>query len=229
MRKKIFINLMIIIIGLGCFNRNPSSAKKNIDLFNGILNTTGSITVENGLKVSFEINGDSENYCLDFFKKLQIYDADVNIIKDKDLYCLEFKKTGLNGYIEYMNLDNHNVVTLNIVREDKENKLLELKNLVTAATGKDSRDIKYFEYLKAKLPNDNLVKINEDITSFLKGQDAVNIYTTYINNGYSTVAYTRKYSPIKNNGKLMDFNFAVCSYSSGNYVIIGTPVIFTTY
>lgn len=226
MRKKIFIILMIIIIGLGCFNRNPSSAKKNIDLFSGILNATGSITVENGLKVSFEINGDGEKYCLDFFKKLQIDSADVNIIKDNDLYCLEFKKTGLNGYIEYMNYDNHNVVTLNIVRKDKENRLSELKDLVATATGKD---LKYFEYLKAKLPNDNLAKINEDIVSFLKDQDAVNIYTTFITNGYSTSAYTRKYSPMKNNGKLMDFNFAVCSYSSGNYVIIGTPVVFTTY
>jgi hypothetical protein len=59
--------------------------------------------------------------------------------------------------------------------------------------------------------------------------NASNIGTVEIDNGYSTVAYTRKYPVMKNDGKWIDFNYAVCSYSSGNYVIIGTPVIITTY
>lgn len=220
---------MLIITGLGYFNKNISSAKKDVDLFNGILSLTGSTTVESGIKASFEINSDGESYCVDLFKKMQINNADVNIVKDNYTYCLEFRKTGLYGYIEYMNLDNHNVVTLNLVREDNENKITELKDLVSQVTEKENKDIKYFEYLKAKLPDDNLAKVNEDIISFLKDQDVINIYKTNISNGYSTVAYTRKYQQMKNNGKLMDLNFAVCSYSSGNYVIIGTPIIFTNY
>lgn len=231
MGKKIIIILIIIIINLGYFNKNFSLAKKNTDLFNGIIDITQATIVENALKANFEIEGDGESYCLDLFKKMQIDNADVNVVRDNNIYSLEFKKNGLNGYIESIDLDNHNVVTLNLVidDDDNENKISELKDLISTAVGKDEKYIQYFQYLKAKLPNDNLEKTNENIVSFLKDQDAINIDTTMISNGYSTVAFTRKYLQMKNNGKLMDFNFAVCSYSSGNYVIIGTPIIFTTY
>jgi len=55
------------------------------------------------------------------------------------------------------------------------------------------------------------------------------IETVSINNGLSTVAYTKEYDEKVTNNKLIDFNYAVCNYSSGRYIIIGTPEIITTY
>jgi hypothetical protein len=42
-------------------------------------------------------------------------------------------------------------------------------------------------------------------------------------------ALTGNYEKIKNGDSWIDFNSAVCSYESGNYLIIGTPIIIKAY
>jgi hypothetical protein len=89
--------------------------------------------------------------------------------------------------------------------------------------------VKYYFYLKSKVKENNLSLVNDKINKILKNSGAKNIDTVEINKGFSTVAYTKRYETVKNNGLLMDFNYAVTSYNSGNYIIIGTPTIKETY
>ena len=70
---------------------------------------------------------------------------------------------------------------------------------------------------------------NDRIIKVLISHGAKNIDTVSINNGLRTVPYTPKYDEVKINNKLIDFNYAVCNYSCGRYIIIGTPEIITTY
>jgi hypothetical protein len=166
---------------------------------------------------------------LQLLNKLHINNACISVIKEEKFYSVEFNNNGLKGYIENTSYDNHNVVTLNIVQYDSRNGLQELKNMIINAVGKAEDEVRYFEYLKARINCNDKEKVNSEIAEVLKTNNASNIDTVEIDNGYSTVAYTRKYPVMKNDGKWIDFNYAVCSYSSGNYVIIGTPVIITTY
>lgn len=229
MKTKAFIVLIFMMISFGYFNSSLYLASKNPDFFREIVNLTEGEVVEYGVKANFEILGNGEEYCLELLKKLNIVNADINVVKGDKFYSVEFNNNEFKGYIESTSYDNHNVVTLNVVQYDNEYRLLELKNKVSIAVGKDEKEVKYFDYLKAQINKDSTEKVNSDIAELLKNYNASNIDTIKIDNGYSTVAYTKKYPVMKNNGKLMDLNYAVCSYSSGDYVIIGTPVIITTY
>jgi hypothetical protein len=229
MKMKAFILLIFMMVSLGDFNSNLYLASKKPDFFREIVSLTEGKVVEYGVKANFQISENGEDYCLELLKKLNIENADINVVKGDKFYSVEFNNNESKGYIESTSYDNHNVVTLNVVQYDNEYRLLELKNRVSIAVGKDEKEVKYFDYLKAQVNKDSTEKVNRDIAEFLKNNNASNIDTIKIDNGYSTVAYTKKYPVMKNNGKLMDLNYAVCSYSSGDYVIIGTPVIITTY
>ncbi|WP_264848660.1 YwmB family TATA-box binding protein [Clostridium omnivorum] len=231
MKKKMrTLLLFMVIINFLFVNGNAYPQDNNIDSFQSILIETNCEIEEFGIKTSFETDGTNEEICVDLLKKLGFYEkASINAIKGNEMYCLEFNKDDTNGYIESINFDNHNVVTVNISKKNSANGLKELKEKIENATDNKAKNQKLFQYIKAKLPNSDISSVNSDVVRLLRKEKAENIATVKISNGYSTVAYTKNYKPMKNDGKLMDFNFAVCRYSSGNYLIMGTPVIITNY
>jgi hypothetical protein len=231
MNKEIRVLILLgLMINLLFINSNAYPQDTNIDVFQNVLDKTNSQVEEFGVKTSFEIDGNGEETCVDILKDIGIYEkSSVNVMKNNEMYCLQFNNDDTSGYIESINFDNHNVVTVNISKKNNTNGLKELKKRIEDATKNRSKNMKFFQYVKAKLPYSDISNVNKDVVSILRKDKAENIDTVKINNGYSTVAYTKSYEPIKNNGKFMDFNFAVCRYSSGNYLIIGTPVITTNY
>lgn len=229
MRKRIIIFAIIIISISFYVDRSLSLAQKDVDLFKGALSAASAETVEYGIKASFEISEEPERYCLDIFKSLNIESKDTTVVKKDENYCLEFNNSDLKGYIESVSYDNHNVVTIYIIQNDNINRVSELKSTIEKSIAKHNEDIKMNLYLKAKINGDSTEEANKNIIRLLKAEKFSNIDTVQIENGFSTVAYTKKYISVKSNGKPIDINIAVCSYSSGNYLIIGTPVIMTTY
>ena len=229
MKTKTFMLFLFMMVGFGYFNSSSSLTIESVDFFKEIVSVTEGNVTEFGVKANFEISEDGEIYCLKLLKGMNIENADINVVKEDRFYSVEFSNNELKGYIESTSYDNHNVVTLNVVQYDNEYRLSELKNRINIAVGKDEKEVKYFDYLKAQINKGDKEKVNSDIAKLLKNNNASNIDTIKIDNGYSTVAYTKKYPVMKNNGKWMDLNYAVCSYFSGDYVIIGTPVIITTY
>lgn len=216
----------IIVISLNNF----SSARKNTDLFNEILILTNSTTTEYGITSTFNTessNDDIPNYVLKSFGFCGKFDK--KELKDRRGYCIEFGDNYLNGYIETIKYEDHNVVTVNVVKRDNKNNLEDLKNNLQKCLKDKKINAKYFEYLKAKSTNVNIEEINNQVLSLLKNYRAVNINTISLENGYSTIAYTKNYDSIQSNNKTIDFNCAVCKYSSGSYVIIGTPELIVTY
>ena len=89
-----------------------------------------------------------------------------------------------------------------------------MKELTELQT-KCAKDIRYFQYIKGKINNKNIT-----IDKIKKIQEMKNINTLDIHNGY--VGTANLY-----NGERV--NFSVCTYNTGSYLVIGTPVIFTTY
>ena len=86
-----------------------------------------------------------------------------------------------------------------------------------------------FKFIKAEVPCTDIHEVNNKVIQLLKKHNSVNINTIDINNGCSTVAYTGTSEYMLDQGKKMDLNYAICKYSSGNYVVIGTPIIVTPY
>lgn len=229
MNKKILLILLIILAIMGYSENKHLLASKGINIFDEAIKITEAIPSESGIKVIFQEDKVTEEYYLNILEKLNMGSFSTSVSKDEETSCLEFRNDTITGYIESMRYDNHNVVTIEICVKSKESMQSELKNKVVSAIGKSENKITIYEYLKAKVLNRDLNKVNNDMTTLLKRLKAVNIDTVEIENGYSTVANTKRYSSIETNEKSIDFNYAVCRYDTGNYIIMGTPVIMTTY
>ncbi|APC38790.1 YwmB family TATA-box binding protein [Clostridium estertheticum] len=239
MRKK-GITLLCIVLSMAIMQINIrlTSAHENLNLFDEILIQTKSKTVEYGLKTCFETQEDSKEICNYLISKLNLDNKKTILTRteNKDYYNVDFSSENANGYVEALKYKNKSLITINISNVSNENGLAFLKNNVSASIGSRGKNIKYFQYLKAKVEEtsenggeNNTNVINRKIIKILKSCGTENIETVNLNNGLSTMAYTRKFDEKVINNKLIDFNYAVCSYSSGKYIIIGTPEIITTY
>lgn len=230
LKKRIALLIILITFVITVSFDNLSAAKKNTDLFNDILVATDSDTTEYGITSTFNTKNNDEdiaNYILKDFGFLRSFNK--KELKDGKGYSIEFGDNYVNGYIETIKYEDYNVVTVNIVKKDSKNNLEGLKNKLQKCLKYAKVDAKYFEYLKAKSTNAHIEEINNQVLALLKDYRAVNINTISLENGYSTVAYTKNYDSIQSDNKIIDFNCAVCKYSSGSYVIIGTPELIVTY
>jgi hypothetical protein len=234
MKRKSMTLLCIIL----CFiilqiNIRISNAQETVNLFDEILLQTKGETVEYGLKTSFETAEEPKIVSNYLINNLGFSKTETKSYENVDSYCLEFSRKNLKGYIESSKYNNGYVITINVSKTGNVNGLESLKKEVSKSIGNRGKNIKYFQYLKAKILDNNTKEdsysINKTIIKMLKSYGTENIETVSINNGLSTIAYTKKYENMLNNNKLIDFNYAVCNYSSGRYIIIGTPEIVTTY
>ncbi|MBU3188999.1 YwmB family TATA-box binding protein [Clostridium bowmanii] len=237
-RKNITLLCIVLCLIILQINVRLSNAKDGVNLFDEILIQTKSKTVEYGLKATFKNHENPKEVCNNLIDELELNNSEIklNIVENDNSYCIDFLGENIKGYIESLKYNNEEVVTINISKIGSENGLQSLKNKVSNCIGYRDGNIKYFQYLKAKIPYsatnsgvEDINAVNEKILKILKSHGTENIETVKINNGLSTVAYTKRYDEKLNNNKLTDFNYAVCNYSSGNYIIIGTPEIIITY
>ncbi|MGK0468527.1 YwmB family TATA-box binding protein [Clostridium sp.] len=237
-RKNIVLLCIVLCLLVFGINSSFSDAQERINLFDEILSQTKGETLEYGLRVKFETGEQPREECNYLFQTLEFDNKKIKseISENKDSYSIEFSGENLKGYIKALKNNNKDVITVNISEKGKENGLVSLENKVRTTIGNRGKNIKYYKYLKAKIEDasvsenvEGINSINESIIEILESHGTKNIETVSINNGLSTVAYTKNYDVVVNNNKLIDFNFAVCNYSSGMYIIIGTPEIITTY
>lgn len=221
--------LVIVLLFSALFLVTDNSKTiENEDVFNCILKDINGTVVEYGLTTNFHNGEDGEKVCKEILKKLRIsQDHYSNTIKNEKIYCIEFKDSNLDGYVQSTKYDDYNVVTINVKEKNKINELNKLEKEFTEII--NDKDIKFFKYVKAQIGEEDLQKTNKRIITLLKNGRGENIETIKLDKGYSTTAYVKKYSPINVNGKPIDFNYALCSYQSGNYIIMGTPEILISY
>ena len=97
----------------------------------------------------------------------------------------------------------------------KEKKILNLIQELSQLQVNTSNRPRYFKYVKGKINNteEGLYIVEE--TKRIKDIDTLDIHDGYVGTG-----------------KLQDgerVNFAVSNYDKGTYLVIGTPIIFSTY
>lgn len=221
--------LIILLIMIGHFQNERILADSHISIFDKAIKLSEGIPVETTVKVKFKADNLDERYYTNMLNKLNIGSFKANEVKNIQGNCLEFNNNIASGYIESMRYDNYNLVTILISVKSTNNLLEELRNKVTEAVGRDIEFIEYFQNIRAKIAIDDLSKINKDLTLLLKGLGVMDIQTVKLQNGYSSVAKTKSYIYKEDSTRGLDFNFALCNYASGNYIILGTPIIITSY
>lgn len=227
--KKFIVLFCIILSNL--LNYKVSYAYKDLDLFEEILQESKGQVVEYGVKTYFESNINGQEL-IDIVKNKINANKDTKseVYRDKQNYYVHFLSRNTEGNATIVTTEDSSLITIEIIQKGHKNDLEDLTQYVESIANyiSDNKKI-YYKYLKAKISYGNLQELNNKVTGLLKRTGAININSIELDNGFSTTAYTRKYSPKRNNGELMDLNFALCSYSTGNYIIIGTPEIIASY
>lgn len=227
--KKIIIFFLAISAML--LNYKVSYVYKSEDLFEEMLKVSEGQTIENGVRTRFSSREDGQEITEKLVGKIIVnQDTKVKSYRNKENFYIDFIDRKLEGSISVANYKDESIVTIDIIYRGSSNELDNIKNEVEFIIAPVSQSKKvYYEYLKAKLPDKDLSNLNKELITLLKNIGAINISSLELNSGLSTCAYTSKYKPKSNNGELMDLNFALGSYTSGKYLIIGTPEIITAY
>ena len=117
--------------------------------------------------------------------------------------------------VKFFSNNNQTIVYFTIINYNKEIIISNLMKELTELQGKNIFDIRYFQYIKGKINN-----IDDRLKKIESLHQINNIDTLDIHSGYVGRANL-------NNGERV--NIALNSYDTGNYLVIGTPVIFVTY
>ncbi|GAA0121294.1 YwmB family TATA-box binding protein [Clostridium faecium] len=223
-KKKIFFLIMTIVIIN--FNIFLFQAKEKEDVFKKVLSSTDSNIVEISITTTFKARENYDYYYDNLLRLLREYTTSIEkeLIYDNSNYR-EFKFDKVYGYIEKIIYKGETLMTINLVEKTNENKLEDLKGVLDRLLLEYDSDAKYFQQIKAVLGEKNLQQINYSITDTLISMGIKGLNTVKLNNGYSSLCNTKTYTAKKINGQLIDFQFAVVRYSSGNYLIMGTPEI----
>ncbi|EJO5346232.1 YwmB family TATA-box binding protein [Clostridium botulinum] len=235
MNKKINFSVLIILLlsmlAMLFIPKNYSKAKDKDELFFKIIEKTNSNIVEAGGNVSFATKLTTKDISKEICSNLQL-DKKFNkkSVCRNGNYNIYFYNKQISGNINIKKCNDENIVMIDFKSSILNKKFIDFKNNIKIYLNSKNKKDYIFEYVKAENNRQNLKKLNDDISLILNKNNAKNIDTIKLDNGYSTTAYTKRYTPIKVCGKKIDFNYAVCKYNSQKtYLILGTPQISETY
>lgn len=226
--RKIFLGFIGIMCILFISGDNCKTSK-NIDYINEIIKISKSEVMENGLKVEYETFNNGEDECKKIYSNYFVDKiSEVEASRDNRQYCIKFKCGDILGHIESVEEDNKNRINIEITEKNSSDDLKKIKEDFKSEISENS-EVHYYQYVKGELHNSDINILNLKIIEKLSRYGVRNIKSLNISNGYYTVADTDTYDGKIDNGKLIDLNYAICNYSSGNYIIIGTPEITTSF
>lgn len=214
--KKLFKIIPITVLFLLIIQVMPIASLQNSNDFFYLEKNiiSKSEVVQNGIRLEYTSKNNLKDEIAIIKNNLKksnyknIIEKDNNIfIKDKhkdiEIYLWENKEI-TKVQISYIN-DNSNMTILEIKQEMDKIRDITIKN------------IKYFNFIKVKIIEENKQDILNIIKKSIKLDD---LEILNISNGIVAKGVLRDGSKI---------NFANITYDTGEYLILGTPVIFITY
>lgn len=231
MNKKIFI-LMIMVFCTCIFKGSTYSdeIKNKEDIIQAILSKSKCKIEESGVRACYDSDKAPETECLKILNRLSLskgcnIDVDIN----DDMYCASFKNDKVDGYIESMKGEKHREVIINITLKDVNNDIDSLHKEINYAIGRNEKSLRFFDYVKGKIPEEDTEALSKSLEKEMKTKGVNNLKTYKVDNGVTTQGYCGSYPTLYVDGEYVDINYSIATYSSGNYIIIGTPILMTTY
>ncbi|MBY0755746.1 hypothetical protein K5V21_09760 [Clostridium sardiniense] len=202
--KSLFIYFIVFSINLLAL---PSEENININNYQYIESIVKSETIfsENGVKIQYNIKSDIN----DEIKRIKdIYNEGYSIenLTDKNHFYIK----GDNDLeIKVWEEEDRVFVEGAIINSKKEASTVELKKELQKLEDNKANSLIYFEYYKGKL---NSVKSIKDISL---SNELIKVHNGYVGK-----------SKLKDGNQI---SYGIMEYDTGVYVIVGTPIIFTTY
>ena len=160
---------------------------------------------ENGVKIQYNIKSSLDKE-IERIKGIYIKENKIEETEDNShFYIVGDKNIEINLWCE----DGIVFVEAISINNNKDISTISLKNNLKKLQNQKTNSVKYFEYYKGRLNSINSLKEIKEEEGFTK-----------VHNGY-----VGNYS-LENESKI---SYGIMEYDTGVYVIVGTPIIFTTY
>lgn len=202
--KSLFIYFIVFLFNLfGLSNTENININDYKNVESVVMNET--IFSENGVKIQYNIKSDIKD---EVQRIKDIYAKEYYIEDSQDLNHFYIK--GINDIeIKVWKEDDRVFVEGILINCKKENSTTNLKKELQKLQCDEMISLKYFEYYKGKVNSLN------DIKNLGLEENLIQVHNGYV--GKSTLKSGERIS------------YAIMEYNTGAYVIIGTPIIFTTY
>lgn len=215
MKIKISLMLLILIsfLNMGAISKQQMINKSFYKIENSMLNK--SQFEENGVKIQFKTKRSIEEEYL--LIKQNLINNIQGIYSEVDKNKFGILNNNFNISANLWSVDNYTYVEVILINTNSEYKIEYLQNILKTLSDKTSENIQMFLYYKGKVENISSDKFRNWLNA---SQDIKDLDIIEINNGYTGTG------SLKDGEKV---NFALSNYNTDSYVIIATPIIFTTY
>lgn len=230
--KKLFIMLMLTLF-IVIINDKTFYGGNNVDMFNEILKNVESSTEEYVVEGSFYSDENKEDIYNNIVINIEKVMGQVNPQYNGDnSFEIDYNNKKYSGCVSmipykggYNVVLNISICGFNLEIEDEK----QLRSEITEVLSPISSVAEYSLYVKSKILSNTIDEVKDEVLNQLKIYNAQNIDEVKISNGYSIISNTNLYEKKVILGKDIDFNCAIVKYSSGCYLIMGTPEIKVTY
>ena len=211
LRISIIILILLSFFNIGAF----SSDKRKINCFNDLEYAciNNSKFVENGIKIQYKTKKDKQNeiYRINqYFSNGNVYNCEQLAENKIKLYDKDIKIE-----IESWADSKYSYVTMTLVNNNELYRTEDLLGVFKELINKECEDIQYYRYYKGKVTSNSEEEYMDNISNCISKFQILELSNGYTGSGYCT------------NGEKI--NFTISNYDTGAYMIIGTPIIFTTY
>lgn len=215
MKIKFYIISLVIfsLLLVGARQSNSSNSPSFFDLNEQAIMESGGF-IENGVKMNYSSKADIEleyERLLKEFRNRNI--KEFQISNNKIMYKDSDKSINVVLWEEADKIKVEIIYTNN----DSSKTSLLLKKELEEIQNNNCTEEKYYTFVKGKIEEESYDKINKVLKNSIK-EDTLKVIDIY--NGYTATA------TLKDNQRI---NIGDMKYNSGRQIIIGTPVIFTTY
>lgn len=208
----ILIFILLSFLNIGAISDNICNTKNPLNTLESNVRNISEFE-ENGVKLQYKTK---ENIQKETFRIREYLTHNISGYCDNiDKNQFQISNNDYHVDVKIWNEDKYNYVEIILVNRNSKYLILNLTNMLKKIEDEKSEDIQYFSYYEGK----NLDS-NYSIDEFLNESNLKNTELLKINNGYTGIGY------LNNSIKI---NFALIKYNTGSHIIIGTPIIFTTY
>ncbi|MDU1604875.1 MAG: hypothetical protein ACLRWO_16480 [Clostridium butyricum] len=169
--------------------------------------------VENGSKIQYRTKNSIEQEK----ERVETYLVTNYLVTCKEVAqnSIKFCNDDLQIEAEFWKDDIDIYVVITVVNNNPNKKTEELTKILKGLTTEDFIEFQCYKYYKGRISFNDETEYTDDMCSRIYESNMISL-----NNGYTGSGYCR-------NGEKI--NFAISNYNTGAYIIIGTPIIFTTY
>lgn len=214
MNKNIFTMIMFCFSFIFC----PSISNLENEIYTKVSEELCDIE-EYGMKIEYltneNINKELNNLC--------------NSLKIKDFIIAEESEDGL--YLE--NSNDEIKLNVSLIKENKKNRAqIEIiskyridfnyiKEYFQVIHNKNISNIKYYTYIKGDIrENNNIDEVEEKLIELINNKYVIGIQKINLGNGTTGIINLKSD---------YQFNYSIMTYEEDRKLILGTPIIFTTY